>query len=283
LKKFRSPPWKRRPTPTKKAPRPSPPPRKLREDPEGVIPGNDDVFQWALMDVLSTEATSFLNKLAERFEPTRQALLKRREDVLKKIEAGQNPDFLPETKNVRDGNWTVGKIPNDLLSRTVEITGPVDRKMIINALNSGANVFMADFEDSHSPTWEATLQGQTNLYDAVRRTIDFTNPDGKKYALNKTTATLLVRPRGWHLVEKHFKVNGQPISASLFDFGLYFFPQRQRAACARHRPVFLSAENGEPLGSAALERRLQRGARCARASARHDQSDGAHRNDLGGF
>jgi malate synthase len=124
---------------------------------------------------------------------------------------------------VRDGDWRVAETPPDLRKRVVEITGPVDRKMMINALNSGADVFMADFEDANSPTWDNVVAGQVNCQDAVRRTIEFENPDGKRYALNEEIATLLVRPRGWHLPEKHLAVDGEPISASLFDFGLYFF------------------------------------------------------------
>ncbi len=179
------------------------------------------------MDVLSKDATAFLEKLERKFGPARNKLLQARDERQKKIDAGQKPDFLPETKKIRDGDWRVAPIPKDLQSRAVEITGPVDRKMIINALNSGANVYMADFEDSHAPTWKGTLEGQANLYDAVRGTIGFTSPDGKKYALNQTVATLVVRPRGWHLDEKHFKVDGKPMSASLFDFGLFFFHNAQ--------------------------------------------------------
>ena len=133
------------------------------------------------------------------------------------------PGFLPETAGVREKDWKVAPIPADLADRRVEITGPVDRKMIINALNSGANVFMADFEDSNSPTWRNNIEGQLNLRDAVRREIGFTSPEGKQYRLNPSVATLLVRPRGWHLVEKHFLVDGTAVSASLFDFGLFFF------------------------------------------------------------
>ena len=133
------------------------------------------------------------------------------------------PDFLPETEHIRQGDWTIAPVPADLQDRRVEITGPAERKMIINALNSGAKVFMADFEDSHSPTWEGAISGQINLRDAVRRTITFSNPDGKQYTLNEKTATLLVRPRGWHLVEKHVLIDGKPIPGRIFDFGLFFF------------------------------------------------------------
>jgi malate synthase len=173
--------------------------------------------------VLTADAREFLSELARKFEKRRQELLARRRVRQKEIDGGHLPDFLAETAEVRKGDWRVAPIPADLRDRRVEITGPVDRKMIINALNSGANVFMADFEDSNSPTWQNNIEGQANLQDAVRRTISFVSPEGKKYALNPQVATLLVRPRGWHLNERHFQVDGAPIAGSLFDFGLYFF------------------------------------------------------------
>jgi malate synthase len=173
--------------------------------------------------ILSPEARTFLTDLARKFEPRRQELLAQRRARQQEIDAGEMPDFLPETAEIRKAEWKVAPIPADLMDRRVEITGPVDRKMIINALNSGANVFMADFEDSHSPTWLNNLEGQANLVDAVRRRITYTSPEGKRYQLNPQIATLLVRPRGWHLDEKHFKVDGKSISGSLFDFGLFFF------------------------------------------------------------
>ncbi len=173
--------------------------------------------------ILTPEAVRFVTDLSRRFEKTRQELLRRRQQRQQEIVDGRLPDFLPETAAIRDQSWKVAPIPRDLLDRRVEITGPVDRKMIINALNSGANVFMADFEDSNSPTWRNNLEGQLNLRDAVRREISFASPEGKQYRLNATVATLLVRPRGWHLVEKHMLVDGRPVSASLFDFGLFFF------------------------------------------------------------
>src|SRR5215469_6087439 len=176
---------------------------------------------------LTPEAILFLRRLSGEFEGRRRELLGRRELRQQEINNGQLPDFLPETASIRDREWTVAPIPHDLFDRRVEITGPVDRKMIINALNSGANVFMADFEDSNSPTWQNNIEGQANLRDAVGGTISYTSPDGKRYRLNPQVATLLVRPRGWHLVEKHFLVDGEPISASLFDFGLYFFHNAQ--------------------------------------------------------
>ena len=173
--------------------------------------------------ILTPEATRFLTKLAREFESRRRELLQRRQTRQREIDAGKMPDFLADTADIRESEWTVAPIPKDLLDRRVEITGPVDRKMIINALNSGASVFMADFEDSNSPTWRNNLEGQANLRDAVEGTISFVSPEGKRYELNDRVATLVVRPRGWHLEEKHFLVDGKPISASLFDFGLYFF------------------------------------------------------------
>ncbi len=173
--------------------------------------------------ILTPEALAFVGKLERELGGRRRELLELRHQRQTRIDARQMPDFLPETREIREGDWTVAPIPADLQDRRVEITGPVDRKMIINALNSGANVFMADFEDSHAPTWEGTLQGQINLRDAVNGTITFTNPAGKFYQLGEETATLLVRSRGWHLDEKHVLLGDLPISASLFDFGLYFF------------------------------------------------------------
>ncbi len=177
----------------------------------------------ASRQVLTPEALEFLARLHRAFDPTRKTLLARRDEIQAQIDAGNLPTFLPETEHIRNADWQVAPAPPDLQKRWVEITGPVDRKMMINALNSGADVFMADFEDSLSPTWANVIHGQINLIDAVRREIAFTSPDGKEYRLNEQTATLLVRPRGWHLVEKHLLVDGEPISASLFDFGLYFF------------------------------------------------------------
>jgi malate synthase len=174
-------------------------------------------------EILAPDALGFLALLAHTFEGRRQELLRRRDARQAELDAGKRYDFLPETADVRAGDWVIAPIPADLRDRRVEITGPVDRKMIINALNSGASVFMADFEDSNAPTWDNNLEGQINLCDAVRRSITFASPEGKVYQLNDRTATLVVRPRGWHLPEKHALVDGQPISASLFDFGLYLF------------------------------------------------------------
>jgi malate synthase len=173
--------------------------------------------------ILSPDAAAFVARLAREFGPTRTKLLQRRAERQAEFDAGFKPDFLPETRHIRESEWTVAPIPADLRDRRVEITGPADRKMIINALNSGASVFMADFEDANAPTLHNMLQGQANLQDAIRRTINFTSPEGKPYRLNEKVATLLVRPRGWHLTEKHMLVDGQPAPGGLFDFGLYFF------------------------------------------------------------
>src|SRR6202142_2821115 len=161
--------------------------------------------------VLTPEASAFLNRLSRSFEARRQELLARRRTRQQQIDAGQLPDFLPETAQIRSQEWRVAPIPHDLLDRRVEITGPVDRKMIINALNSGANVFMADFEDSNSPTWSNNIEGQNNLRDAIRGTIRYESRGGKKYKLNDKIATLLVRPRGWHLDERHALFDGKPV------------------------------------------------------------------------
>ncbi len=174
--------------------------------------------------ILTDEAVAFIADLARTFGARVSELLERRRKVQARLDAGEALDFLPETRSVREGDWRVAEIPSDLLNRCVEITGPVDRKMIINALNSGADVFMADFEDASSPTWENMIEGQVNLRDAVRKQISYVDPkSGKHYELGERPATLMVRPRGLHLVEKHFEVDGLPIPASLFDFGLHFF------------------------------------------------------------
>ncbi len=177
----------------------------------------------AFSNILSPQALEFVALLQRTFGARRAELLARRAARQRELDAGKLPDFLPETASVRAGDWTVAPLPRELADRRVEITGPVERKMIINALNSGANVFMADCEDSLAPTWTNVLEGQANLRDAVRRTIDFVSSEGKRYQLNDQTALLMVRPRGWHLPEKHVWIDGQPVSASLFDFGLYFF------------------------------------------------------------
>ncbi|MES6408263.1 malate synthase A, partial [Cutibacterium acnes] len=168
--------------------------------------------------ILTPEALEFISKLHHKFEPRRQELLKARVKRQQELHGGKNPTFLPETENTRNGDWSVGPAPADLQDRRVEITGPVERKMMINAMNSGANVFMADLEDSLSPTWANVIEGQINLWETVRRTISLTTPEGKVYKLNEKVATLLVRPRGWHLYEKNVTVGSEQISGSLFDF-----------------------------------------------------------------
>jgi malate synthase len=173
--------------------------------------------------ILSPDALKFVSRLHLEFNPVRLYLLHRRADRQAELIAGTNPTFLTSTRGVRESGWNVAPAPADLQNRRVEITGPSERKMIINALNSGAQVFMADFEDALAPSWDNVVQGQRNLIDAVRRTIEFKSPEGKLYRLGDRLATLLVRPRGWHLTEKHVRVAGEPISASVFDFGLYFF------------------------------------------------------------
>ena len=173
--------------------------------------------------ILTPDALAFVAALHRRFNSKRLALLEQRDRCQARIDSGTLPDFLPETHPIRQGDWQVAPIPDDLQKRWVEITGPVERKMMINALNSGADVFMADFEDALSPTWANVIEGQINLRDAVRRKIELTTPDGKNYRLNDVTATLMVRPRGWHLVEKKVLVDDEPVSASLFDFGLYLY------------------------------------------------------------
>ena len=188
--------------------------------------------------VLTPEALGFVAELERRFGARRRELLIARAARQKRLDAGERPDFPKETAELRRAEWTVRPAPADLRDRRIEITGPVERKMVINALNSGAKVFMADFEDSHSPGWEATLQGQINLSDAICRTISFTSPEGKSYRLNEKTATLLCRPRGWHLEEKHLSVDGKPVSASLFDFGLYFFRNAQELIARGSGPYF---------------------------------------------
>jgi len=188
--------------------------------------------------ILTPEALEFLGELERRFGSRRRTLLEARRRRQQRLDQGERPDFLAETRERRASDWTVAPAPSDLQDRRVEITGPVERKMIINALNSGARVFMADFEDSNSPTWENVLQGQRNLYDAIRRTIDFEAPNGKHYKLNDHVATLIARPRGWHLEENRVTVEGLPMSASLFDFGLYFFHNAHELVARGSGPYF---------------------------------------------
>ncbi len=189
-------------------------------------------------EILTPEALQFIVKLQRTFNKRRLEILTARVEKQKSIDAGKLPDFLPETKEIREGDWVAALIPADLQDRRVEITGPVDRKMIINALNSGAKMFMADFEDSNSPFWANNIDGQINLRDAIRKTISFKNEAGKEYKLNEKTATLLVRPRGWHLPEKHVKVDGEVMSGSLFDFGLFFFHNVKQLLANGSGPYF---------------------------------------------
>ena len=189
-------------------------------------------------EILTPEALAFILSLHEKFDTRRKELLEKRQERQKRLDAGEKLDFLPETKHIRDGDWTIAPLPEDLQDRRVEITGPVDRKMVINALNSGAKMFMACFEDASSPTWENMISGQINMRDALRRTITFTNEVGKEYKLNDETAVLLVRPRGLHLLEKNVLVDGESISGSFFDFGLYFFHNAKEAIARGTGPYF---------------------------------------------
>ena len=189
-------------------------------------------------EAISDEALTFVAELHRTFRSRRNALLEQRAVRQATIDAGNEYRFLTSTASVRYGEWTVDPAPADLMDRRVEITGPTDRKMVINALNSGARVFMADFEDSNSPTWENMTLGQQNLFDAIRRTVDFTADTGKTYELSDDPATLMVRPRGWHLTEAHMEVDGEPVSASLFDFGLYFHANAAELLARGSGPYF---------------------------------------------
>ena len=193
----------------------------------------------AFAEILTPEALLFVAKLQRGFGVRREELLTARAARQQEWDAGKLPDFLPETAHIRaDVSWRVNPCPPDLQDRRVEITGPVDRKMVINALNCGANTFMADFEDSNTPTWSNQIEGQINLRDAVRRTISLTTEAGKSYSLNEKTAALIVRPRGWHLVEKHMLVDGAPVSGGMFDFGLYFFHNAKELLKRNSGPYF---------------------------------------------
>ena len=192
----------------------------------------------AYAEILTTAALVFITKLARKFEPRRRELLAARARRQADFDAGRLPDFLADTKAIREGDWKVAPVLQDLQDRRVEITGPTDRKMVINALNSGANVFMADFEDSNTPSWHNMIDGQLNLRDAIARTIKFTSPEGKHYRLDASIATLLVRPRGWHLVEKHILVDGEPVAGAIVDFALYFFHNAKRLVAAGSGPYF---------------------------------------------
>ncbi len=190
-------------------------------------------------EVLDGDALAFVADLHRRFDGRRRELLAARMARQAQFDAGEKPDFLAETQAVRDAEWAVAPIPADLCDRRVEITGPTDRKMIINALNSGAKVFMADFEDATSPTWRNVVEGQVNLKDRWAGRLDFTDPSsGKAYALNEQPAVLMVRPRGWHLPERHIRVDGEVVSGSLVDFGLYFFHNARAQIAQGTAPYF---------------------------------------------
>lgn len=195
-------------------------------------------LQPGFKEILTPEALAFVSELHTKFNQIRESLLQNRVKRQQEINAGKYPDFLEETASVRSGDWRVAEAPKDLLDRRVEITGPAEAKMMINALNSGANVFMADLEDALSPSWNNVIEGQIALKEAVRKTLKFESPEGKKYSLNEKLATLVVRPRGWHLVESHVLVDGTPISASLFDFGLYFFHNAEELVKRGTGPYF---------------------------------------------
>jgi len=189
-------------------------------------------------EILTPDAVGFAARLQRAFGGRRAELLERRAARQAAFDAGTLPDFLPGTRAIRESDWTCAPVPADIQDRRVEITGPVDRKMIINALNSGAAVFMADFEDANTPRWDNNLQGQRNLRDAIRRRIDYVSPEGKPYKLNDRTAVLFVRPRGWHLPEKHVLVDGAPMSGGLFDFALYFFHNAKELTARGSGPYF---------------------------------------------
>jgi malate synthase len=189
-------------------------------------------------EILTPEALAFVAKLERAFGSRRLQCLQKRLDRQVALDRGEELDFLPETKHVREADWKCATIPADMTDRRVEITGPTDRKMVINALNSGAKIFMADFEDANAPTWRNMLEGQINLRDAIRRTIEFKNPEGKQYKLNERVAVLMPRPRGWHLVEKNLLVDGKPVSGGLFDFGLFFFHNAKELIARGSGPYF---------------------------------------------
>ena len=202
------------------------------------VPARDTDTRILGEELLTPAAQDFLTRLHREVEPTRQGLLEARHDRWRELRATGRLTFPKETADQRAAEWRVAAVPSDLQVRKVEITGPTDRKMVINALNSGASVYMADFEDANTPTWRNLIEGQRNLIDAVERKIDLTSPEGKSYKLNDKTATLVVRPRGWHLDEKHFIVDGKPIAGALFDFGLYFFHNARRLLEKGSGPYF---------------------------------------------
>ena len=205
-----------------------------------TLPAGVEVFanitpQYA--EILTPQALAFVAKLHRQFEGRRQELLAKRVARQREFDAGKLPDFLPDTQKIRDSEWTIAAQPADLLDRRVEITGPTDRKMVINALNCGASTFMADFEDANCPTWSNLIEGQFNLRDAVRKTITF-EQNGKQYRLNDKVAVLFVRPRGWHLDEKHLRIDGRPVAGAIFDFALYFYHNAREALARGTGPYF---------------------------------------------
>jgi malate synthase len=203
-------------------------------------------------EILTPQALGYVARLQREFNSQRLALLEKRKERQARLDSGELPNFLSATAPIRfDPSWKVAPTPDDLQKRRVEITGPTERKMLINALNSGASVFMADFEDANSPTWQNMIEGQLNLREAIDRSIAFTSPDGKLYKLKENVAVLMVRPRGWHLPEKHILLDGQPLSGSLFDFGLYMVHNAQKLIEKGSGPYFYL-----PKLESALEARL---------------------------
>ena len=189
-------------------------------------------------EVINADALEFVAELQSQFGARREELLEARGRRRARLAEGALLDFLPDTREIREAGWTVAPVPDDMQQRWVEITGPTDRKMTINALNSGADGFMADFEDANSPTWHNMIDGHRNLRDAIDGTITYRDSDGRDYELSENPATLLVRPRGWHLVERHLLVDSEPVSGSLFDFGLYFFHCTGRLLANGSGPYF---------------------------------------------
>src|SRR5712675_186045 len=192
----------------------------------------------AFSEIVTPKALAFVAKLQRQFGTRRKQCLEHRQQRQRRLDQGEGLDFLPETKQIREGEWKCAPIPSDIQDRRVEITGPTDRKMVINALNSGAKIFMADFEDANAPTWHNMVDGHINLRDAVRRRIEFQSPEGKAYRLKDQVAVLFVRPRGWHLVEKHLLVDGEPVAGGLFDFGLYLFHNAKELLSRGSGPYF---------------------------------------------
>ncbi len=233
--------------------------------------------------ILTPDAVAFVADLHRAFEGRRRKLLAERAARMSRLAAGELPDFLESTREVRASAWTVPDLPKDLLDRRVEITGPTDRKMVINALNSGARVFMADFEDANAPTWANMVEGHANLIDAIEGTIAFTAPDGRAYRLAEDPATLMVRPRGWHLEERHLTVDGAPCSGSLFDFGLHLFHNGHRLLERGSGPYFYLAKLEGHLEARLWNDVFDVRAGPARHPSRLDQGDRAHRDHPGGL